>query len=167
MTEFSFHPVKPITTGKGGVIVTNDEKLYERLSLFRTHGITRDRALMSNYERSWCSEQIDLGYNYGITKLQCALGSSKISKLDCLVKRKREIVKTYNIAFKELNQYVETPFEAEYSNSGWHIYILKFKLEEFKASRKEVFQALQCENIGVNVHYLPLYFTPVLSTIRI
>lgn len=160
MTEFSFHPVKPITTGEGGVIVTNDEKLYERLNLFRTHGITRNRDLMNNYEGSWCNEQIDLGYNYRITDLQCALGSSQISKLDYFVKRRREIVKMYNTAFEELNQYVDTPFEAEYSNSGWHIYILKFKLEEFKGSRAEIFQALQGENIGVNVHYLPVYLHP-------
>lgn len=115
---------------------------------------------MNNYEGSWCNEQIDLGYNYRITDLQCALGSSQISKLDYFVKRRREIVKTYNTAFKELNQYVDTPFEAEYSNSGWHIYILKFKLEKFKVSRAEIFQALQGENIGVNVYYLPVYLYP-------
>lgn len=81
MTEFSFHPVKSINTGEGGIIVINDEKLYERLNLIRTHGITRNRDLMNNYEGTWCNEQIDLGYNYRITDLQCALGNNKISYL--------------------------------------------------------------------------------------
>lgn len=160
MTEFSFHPVKPITTGEGGVVVTNDEKFYDRLNLFRTHGITRNKALMSNYEGPWCNEQIDLGYNYRITDLQCALGSSQMEKLDYFVKRRREIVQMYNNAFKELDQFVTIPYEAEYSNSGHHIYILKFNLDKFKVERKEIFEALQSENIGVNVHYLPVYLHP-------
>lgn len=160
MTEFSFHPVKPITAGEGGVVVTNDEAFYERLSLFRTHGITRNRKLMSNYEGPWCNEQIDLGYNYRITDLQCALGSSQISKLDYFIKRRREIVERYNSAFAELSEYITTPFEADYSKSGYHIYILKFNLNRFKVGRKEIFEALQGENIGVNVHYLPVYLHP-------
>lgn len=160
MTEFSFHPVKPATTGEGGMVVTNDEKLYERLSLFRTHGITRDKELMNNYEGSWCNEQIDLGYNYRITDLQCALGSSQMDKLDYFVMRRREIVKKYNDAFKEFGQYVTIPYEAEYSKSGYHIYILKFNLYKFRVGRKEIFEALQKENIGVNVHYLPVYLHP-------
>lgn len=160
MTEFSFHPVKPITTAEGGMIVTNDEKLYERLSLFRTHGITRDKALMSHEEGPWYYEQIDLGYNYRITDIQCALGSSQMGKLDSFIKRRREIVQTYNKAFKELNDYITVPYEAEYSNSGWHIYIVKFNLDKFKVGRKEIFEALQAENIGVNVHYIPVYLHP-------
>ncbi|WP_010237138.1 UDP-4-amino-4,6-dideoxy-N-acetyl-beta-L-altrosamine transaminase [Clostridium arbusti] len=160
MAEFSFHPVKPITTAEGGMIITNDEKLYERLSLFRTHGITRNKALMSHEEGPWYYEQIDLGYNYRITDIQCALGSSQMNKLDSFVKRRREIVQIYNEDFKELSDYITTPYEAEYSNSGWHIYIVKFNLDKFKVGRKEIFEALQAENIGVNVHYIPVYFHP-------
>jgi len=91
MTEFSFHPVKPITTGEGGLVVTNNEKLYNRMMLFRTHGITRDVSLMEKNDGPWYYEQIDLGYNYRITDIQCALGSSQIKKLDKFVARRREI----------------------------------------------------------------------------
>ncbi|GLC32341.1 UDP-4-amino-4,6-dideoxy-N-acetyl-beta-L-altrosamine transaminase [Clostridium omnivorum] len=160
MTEFSFHPVKPITTAEGGMIVTNDEKLYQRLELFRTHGITRDKGLISHNEGPWYYEQIDLGYNYRITDVQCALGSSQMDKIDGFIKRRREIVGKYNIAFKELNDFITTPYEAEFSNSGWHIYVIKLNLDKLKVSRKEIFEALQAENIGVNVHYLPVYLHP-------
>lgn len=160
MTEFSFHPVKPITTAEGGMIVTNDEKLYQRLELFRTHGITRDKGLMSRNEGPWYYEQIDLGFNYRITDVQCALGSSQMDKIDGFIKRRREIVGKYNIAFKELSDYITTPYEAEFSNSGWHIYVIKLNLDKLKVSRKEIFEALQAENIGVNVHYLPVYLHP-------
>lgn len=160
MTEFSFHPVKPITTAEGGMVVTDDEKLYKRLSLFRTHGITRDKELLSHNEGPWYYEQIDLGYNYRITDVQCALGSSQMNKLDSFLKRRREIVKKYNDSFKELSAYLSTPYEAEYSNSGWHIYVIKLNLDNLKVSRKEIFEALQAENIGVNVHYVPVYLHP-------
>lgn len=160
MTEFSFHPVKPITTAEGGMVVTDDEKLYKRLSLFRTHGITRDKELLSHNEGPWYYEQIDLGYNYRITDVQCALGSSQMNKLDSFLRRRREIVKKYNDSFKELNEYLSTPYEAEYSNSGWHIYVIKLNLDNLKVSRKEIFEALQAENIGVNVHYVPVYLHP-------
>lgn len=160
MTEFSFHPVKPITTAEGGMIVTDDEKLYERLNLFRTHGITRDSKLLSHNEGPWYYEQVALGYNYRITDVQCALGSSQMNKLDSFIGRRREIVKKYNEAFGEISQYVTTPYEAEYSNSGWHIYIIKLNLENLKAGRREIFDALKAENIGVNVHYLPVYLHP-------
>ena len=160
MTEFSFHPVKPITTAEGGMIVTDDEELYNKLCLFRTHGITREQSLMNNYEGPWYYEQIDLGYNYRITDLQCALGSSQVQKLDGFINRRREIVQIYNNAFASLNKYLTTPYEAEYSNSGWHIYIIRLKLENLKVGRKEIFEALQAENIGVNVHYMPVYLHP-------
>lgn len=159
MTEFSFHPVKPITTGEGGIVVTNDEDLYNRLSLFRTHGITKDRNRMINNEGPWYYEQIDLGYNYRITDLQCALGISQMSKIDKFLKRRRQIVKIYNEAFKDLKEII-TPYEEDFSNSGWHIYVIRLKLDDLKVGRKEIFEALQKENIGVNVHYLPVYLHP-------
>lgn len=159
MTEFSFHPVKPITTGEGGMVVTNDEDLYNRLSLFRTHGITKDKNLMMNDEGPWYYEQIDLGYNYRITDIQCALGISQMDKIDKFLKRRRQIVKIYNEAFKDLKEII-TPYEEDFSNSGWHIYVIRLKLDTFKVGRKEIFEALQKENIGVNVHYLPVYLHP-------
>ncbi|WBW95445.1 UDP-4-amino-4,6-dideoxy-N-acetyl-beta-L-altrosamine transaminase [Oceanirhabdus sp. W0125-5] len=159
MTEFSFHPVKPITTGEGGVIVTDSQELFEKLTLFRTHGITRDERFLNNNEGPWYYEQIDLGYNYRITDIQCALGLSQMRKLDDFISRRREIVRRYNEAFKKIKG-ISIPFEEEFSNSGWHIYVIKLKLEELKCSRKEIFEALMAENIGVNVHYIPVYYHP-------
>lgn len=160
VTEFSFHPVKPVTTAEGGVVTTDDETFYKKLKLFRTHGITRNEELMTHNEGHWYYEQIALGYNYRITDIQCALGSSQMNRLDSFIKRRREIVRTYNKAFNELSEYITTPYEADYSNSGWHIYIIKLNLDRLKVGRKEIFDALQAENIGVNVHYLPVYLHP-------
>lgn len=160
MTAFSFHPVKPITTAEGGMVVTNNKKLYERLKLFRTHGITRDEKAMTKNEGPWYYEQVDLGYNYRITDLQCALGISQMSKIDAFINRRREIVNQYNTAFKDLSEFIDTPYEAEYSNSGWHLYIIKLKLDKLNITRKEIFEALKAENIGVNVHYIPVYLHP-------
>lgn len=159
MTEFSFHPVKPITTGEGGVVVTNSKKLYEKMILFRSHGITRNSDLMIENQGPWYYEQIDLGYNYRLTDIQSALGLSQIKKLDDFILKRREIVNKYNEAFKELEEIV-TPFENEYSKSGHHIYVLLLNLDKLKCGRKEIFEALQAENIGVNVHYLPVYLHP-------
>ena len=159
MTEFSFHPVKPITTGEGGVVVTNSKKLYEKMILFRSHGITRNSDLMIENQGPWYYEQIDLGYNYRLTDIQSALGLSQIKKLDDFILKRREIVNKYNEAFKDLKEIV-TPFENEYSKSGHHIYVLLLNLDKLKCGRKEIFEALQAENIGVNVHYLPVYLHP-------
>ena len=147
---------KIVTTAEGGIIVTNDEKLYEKMMLFRSHGITRNKDLMSEYHGPWYYEQVDLGYNYRITDLQCALGISQMDKLDSFVARRREIVSKYNEAFSELEE-INIPFEEEFSNSGWHIYVITLNLDKLTVGRKEVFEALQKENIGVNVHYLPVY----------
>lgn len=164
MTEFSFHPVKPITTAEGGIIVTNDKNLYEKMLLFRTHGITRNEKFMNDNQGPWYYEQIDLGYNYRITDMQCALGISQMDKIDSFVKRRRDIVKKYNEAFGNLKEVI-IPYEAEYSNSGWHIYVIALNLNELTVGRKEVFEALQKENIGVNVHYLPVYMHPYYKSI--
>ncbi|MCY6353993.1 UDP-4-amino-4,6-dideoxy-N-acetyl-beta-L-altrosamine transaminase [Clostridium sp. ZS2-4] len=159
MTEFSFHPVKPVTSGEGGMIVTDHEELYKKMLLFRTHGITRNEELLTHNEGLWYYEQVDLGYNYRITDIQCALGCSQMNKLDKFINKRREIVNMYNEAFKDMDEVI-TPFEACYSNSGWHLYVIKLNLEKFTCTRKEVFEALQAENIGVNVHYLPVYMHP-------
>ena len=159
MTMFSFHPVKPITTAEGGIIVTNDENLYNKMLLFRSHGITRDSKSMNENHGPWYYEQVDLGYNYRITDMQCALGISQMDKIDDFVNRRREIVDKYNEAFKDIEEIV-TPFEAEFSNSGWHIYVIALNLDKLTVGRKEVFEALVKENIGVNVHYLPVYLHP-------
>lgn len=159
MTVFSFHPVKPITTGEGGMVVTNDEALYKKMLLFRSHGISREQEKLTHHEGPWYYEQLDLGYNYRITDIQCALGISQMNKIDGFIKRRREIVKRYNEAFKEISE-ITIPYEEEYSNSGWHLYVIKFDLESFNCTRRNIFEALQGENIGVNVHYIPVYKHP-------
>lgn len=159
MVEFSFHPVKPITTAEGGIVTTNSEDLYKKMMIFRTHGITRDQELLNENHGPWYYEQQHLGYNYRLTDVQSALGTSQMSKIDDFITRRREIVRQYNEAFKDLKEIV-TPFEAVFSNSGWHIYVIKVKPELLTVTRKEIFEALQAENIGVNVHYLPVYLHP-------
>lgn len=164
MTEFSFHPVKPITTGEGGIVVTNDEEFYKRMILFRTHGITRNYNLMTEIQGPWYYEQVDLGYNYRITDIQCALGTSQMNRIDEFLEKRRDIVKKYNSAFSQMSE-ITIPFEADFSNSGHHIYVIKLNTEKLKCSRKEIFEALQAENIGVNVHYLPVYLHPYYKSL--
>ncbi len=159
MTEFSFHPVKPITTGEGGMVVTDNKELYNKMMLFRTHGITRDESMMEKNDGPWYYEQIDLGYNYRITDMQCALGTSQMDKIDKFLARRREIASMYNDEFKSIEQVV-TPYEAEFSNSGHHIYVVRLELDKLTCTRKEIFEALKAENIGVNVHYYPVYLFP-------
>lgn len=160
MTEFSFHPVKTITTGEGGVITTNSKKLYDKLVLFRTHGINREKEFLLNKEEGpWYYEQIDLGYNYRITDIQCALGISQLKKLDKFIERRKELVKMYNKELSKIDGIIIQK-EEDFSDTARHLYIIKIDLEKFKAGRKEIFEALQGENIGVNVHYLPIYLQP-------
>lgn len=159
MVEFSFHPVKPITTAEGGIVTTNSDELYNKMLMFRTHGITRDVNFLDENHGPWYYEQHYLGYNYRLTDLQSALGTSQMDKLEGFIDRRRSIAKKYNEAFKNLDG-IKIPFEADYSNSGWHIYVIKIDTEVLNVSRKEIFEALQAENIGVNVHYLPVYLHP-------
>lgn len=160
MTEFSFHPVKHITTGEGGMITTNNEECYDKLKLFRTHGITRDKKLLLNKDEGpWYYEQLGLGYNYRITDIQCGLGISQLSKLDKFLKRRREIAEKYNEYLDDIDGII-VPEQAEFAKSSWHIYVIQLELEKFKVGRKEIFEALQAENIGVNVHYIPVYYHP-------
>lgn len=155
MTTFSFHPVKPITTGEGGMIMTDNEELYKRLVLFRSHGITRDESMMTRNEGPWFYQQLDLGYNYRITDIQCALGCSQMRKLDKFLKRRRELAERYNNAFIECDNIV-TPYQLSDTQSGWHLYIVQVKNHD----RKQVFETLRDKGIGVNVHYIPVYMHP-------
>ncbi len=155
MTTFSFHPVKHITTGEGGMITTNDRKLYERLKLFRSHGITRETDLMAGNEGGWYYEQLDLGYNYRITDIQCALGISQMKKLDQFVARRRRLVQRYNEAFRDIREII-CPFQREGCNNSWHLYVIQVP----KGRRKAVYDKLQEAGIHVNVHYIPVYKHP-------
>lgn len=155
MTEFSFHPVKHITCGEGGIVTTNNEKLYEKLKLYRTHGITRNTAEMSRQDGPWYYEQIDLGFNYRITDFQAALGISQLSRVDLFLKRRREIAARYDEAFKNVPG-ITIPFQMEGKRSAYHLYVIRVD----KKIRRELFEYLRACNIGVNVHYIPVYTFP-------
>lgn len=159
MTTFSFHPVKHITTGEGGMVTTNDPDLYQKLLLFRSHGITRDRELMGRDEGPWYYEMQELGYNYRMTDIQAALGLSQLDKCRRFVELRREYVARYNEAFKNMYE-LKTPQEEADSFSAWHLYVIRLQTDRLSAGRKEIFTALQAENIGVNVHYIPVYLLP-------
>ena len=160
MTEFSFHPVKTCTAGEGGAVTTNDDELYKRLILFRTHGITRVQDWMNKpSEGGWYYQQIDLGYNYRMTDIQAALLSSQLDKLDMFGKRRKELVKKYDEAFAEIPE-ITVQKEIPQSDTVRHLYIIQLKLEKLNCSRKQAFEALQAEGIGVNVHYITVYSFP-------
>ncbi|MGI2296565.1 UDP-4-amino-4,6-dideoxy-N-acetyl-beta-L-altrosamine transaminase [Paenibacillus sp. GXUN7292] len=159
MTMFSFHPVKHITTGEGGVIVTNNSEYYQKLLLFRSHGITRDPHQISNNEGPWYYEMQELGYNYRMTDIQAVLGLSQLSKLDSFVARRREIAQQYTEVFQQYTGLV-IPYQSLESNSSWHLYVLRFEPEYFTVDRRTIFEQLRQMNIGVNVHYIPVYQQP-------
>ena len=159
MVMFSFHPVKPITTGEGGIITTNNIEFYKKMKLFRSHGITRDKNEIINYEGDWYYEQQELGYNYRLTDIQCALGISQFHKIDMFIDRRRVIANKYIEKFKNLDSII-LPFQANFSNSGWHLFVIRINTNKINGTRKEIFDALHAENIGVNVHYLPVYLHP-------
>lgn len=155
MTTFSFHPVKPITTGEGGMIVTDNEDFYKKMILFRSHGITRDDSMMTRNDGPWFYQQFDLGYNYRITDIQCALGCSQMKKLDRFLARRKEIVAHYNEAFADCDNII-TPYQLSDTESGWHLYIVQVK----NCDRRQVFEKMREKGIGVNVHYIPVYMHP-------
>lgn len=159
LTTFSFHPVKTITCGEGGAILTNDAKLYNKLMLFRSHGITRDEKLLTHIPFNGYNEQIELGYNYRMTDFQAALGISQLKKIDLFSKRRKEIVNRYNEAFSEIEE-LTIQKEIKESNTTRHLYIIRINSEKLAANRNEIYKALNAENIGLQVHYIPVYFHP-------
>lgn len=160
LTVFSFHPVKHITTGEGGMVTTNSEEIYRWLLLFRNHGIVRERELLVEDQGPWYYEVQDLGYNYRLTDIQAALGLSQLKKLERFLARRRQIAARYNEAFAALPE-VDIPYQAPYTGSAWHLYVLALRPDRLRKSRREIFEALHAENIGVNVHYLPVYRHPL------
>ena len=160
MTTFSFHPVKTVTAGEGGAVVTNDPGLYEKLSLFRAHGITRNPALMEKEpDGPWYYEQVALGYNYRMTDIQAALLISQLDKLDRFVKRRKEIVARYDEAFARIPQLIVQE-EIPESDTARHLYIIRLRPERLSIDRKGFFEALDAENVRCNVHYIPVYYFP-------
>lgn len=159
MTEFSFHPVKHVTTGEGGAVTTNSEELYQKLLLFRTHGITRNPELLTQNDGGWYYQQLELGYNYRITDIQCALGISQLKKLDRSLARRREIARKYDEAFGKVPG-LTVPYQAPEGLNSYHLYILQFN----SVDRKEAYNRLQEAGIHVNVHYIPTYTFPYYRT---
>lgn len=160
MTTLSFHPVKTVTCGEGGAVLTNSEEYYQKLLLYRSHGITRDETQMEHEpDGSWYYEQIALGYNYRMTDMQAALLISQLDKLPAFSKRRKEIVKAYNEAFSKLPQLVVQK-EIPESDTTRHLYILRLNPDRLTIGRKEFFDALAAENVCCNVHYIPTYYFP-------
>lgn len=157
MAVLSFHPVKHITTGEGGAILTNNKVFYERIIALRTHGITKER-LINPSHGGWYYEMQELGYNYRITDIQCALGISQMKKLGKFVKRRREIAASYNKRLRNITGYI-LPVQKEYACSSWHLYPLQLK-ENVVSAKKKIFSNLKKSGIGVQVHYIPVYMHP-------
>jgi len=158
MTVFSTHPVKNITTGEGGIVTTNDEKLAGKLRRFRSHGISTD-ARQRSQQGTWFYEMNELGFNYRLPDILCALGKSQLKKLDMFIGRRREIAGRYDESFKEIPE-VEPLRRLKDRESAWHLYVVRFDLERLRVGRGEIFDALRAEGIGVNVHYIPVYLHP-------
>jgi len=160
ITTFSFHPVKTITGGEGGAVLTNDDDLAKKIELYRSHGITRDTSLMEREsEGGWYYEQVGLGMNYRMTDIQAALILSQLDKLEMFSKRRKEIVDRYNKAFNEIPGVIVQQ-EIPESDTTRHLYILRLDLDKLSVGRREFFDAMAAENICCNVHYIPVYRHP-------
>jgi UDP-4-amino-4,6-dideoxy-N-acetyl-beta-L-altrosamine transaminase len=159
MAVLSFHPVKIITTGEGGMILTNRLDLYEKLLRLRSHGITREpQQMQGEIPGAWYYQQIDLGYNYRLTDLQAALGVSQMARLDAFVARRHQLVARYHHGFADLPLIL--PYEAAEAFSAYHLYVIQLKLNEISKTRTQVFNQLRAANILVNVHYIPVHTQP-------
>jgi perosamine synthetase len=163
MTVFSFHPVKTIATAEGGAITTNNKEFYQTLLLLRNHGITKDESRFVNPSEApygpWYYEMQALGFNYRLTDMQAALGFSQLKKIGQFVARRREIVRRYNLAFKEIS-FLTIPYEREEVFSAFHLYVLKIDFEAIKKTRTRVMHELREKGVGTQVHYIPVHLQP-------
>ncbi len=159
ITVFSFHPVKIVTTAEGGMAMTNDDNLAQRMGLFRSHGITRDPALMPKpSEGAWYYQQIELGYNYRLTDLQAALGISQMQRLDEIVAQRHLLADRYDKALADMP--LTLPQRGKTAYSGLHLYPVRLQLDKINVSHREVFERLRASGIGVNLHYIPVHTQP-------
>lgn len=162
ITVFSFHPVKIVTTAEGGVAVTNNLQLAERMQRLRSHGITRDPELMTKApDGAWYYQQIELGFNYRMTEMQAALGLSQMQRLSLFVERRRGLAKRYNELLSDLP--VTLPQQLADSASSWHLYIVRFHLEKIEKTHSQIFDECRAAGIGVNLHYIPIHLQPYYS----
>lgn len=159
ITVFSFHPVKIITTGEGGMALTNDEELARRMATLRTHGITRDEShMVRESDGPWYYEQLELGYNYRITDIQAALGLSQLEKLAEFVDRRNLLACRYNELLADLP--LQLPFVTPENRSAFHLYVVRLRLDQIRKTHKQVFESLREKGIGVNLHYMPVHLQP-------
>ncbi len=160
MTTLSFHPVKTVTSGEGGAVLTNSKEYYDKLVLYRAHGITRDEKYMEREpDGPWYYEQIELGMNYRLTDIQAALLSSQLDKIEKFRARRKEIVARYDKAFSKIPE-ITVQQEIPESDTTRHLYILRIRPERLTIDRKQFFEAMNAENICCNVHYIPVYYHP-------
>ncbi|PTQ69970.1 UDP-4-amino-4,6-dideoxy-N-acetyl-beta-L-altrosamine transaminase [Pseudomonas sp. GV071] len=159
ITVFSFHPVKIITTGEGGLLTTQDDQLAERLRRLRSHGITRDPALMTQAsDGPWYYQQLELGYNYRITDIQAALGLSQLTRLHAFVTRRRALAARYAELLADLP--LTLPSAQQDAESAWHLYPVRVQLDALHSDQAQIFSALRAAGIGVNLHYIPVHLQP-------
>ena len=158
LSVFSFHPVKHITTGEGGMITTDNEEYAKRMRIFRNHGITYDHR-QRDAQGTWFYEMVDLGYNYRITDFQCALGMSQLQKLPRWLERRQEIARQYDEAFAGIKGITPLTVKSDVRHA-YHLYVVRIKPDETGIGRREFFQALRSRGIGVNVHYIPVHLHP-------
>ena len=160
ITVFSFHPVKVVTTGEGGMCVTNDTALAERMMRYRTHGITSTPDLMypRPAEEIWNYQQIDLGYNYRMTDMEAALGVSQMRRLDEFVAKRHAVARRYDDLLQDLP--VITPWQHPDGYSGMHLYLIRFELEKIRKTQQDVHESMLERGVGVNLHYIPVYRQP-------
>ncbi|MBQ9479794.1 MAG: UDP-4-amino-4,6-dideoxy-N-acetyl-beta-L-altrosamine transaminase [Selenomonadaceae bacterium] len=159
LTVFSFHPVKIITTGEGGMLLTNDAELYEKLRLYRSHGITRDPKLMTHAaDGPWYYQQIDLGFNYRMTDIQAALGCSQMERLDEFVARRRYLAARYDELLKDLP--LRTPYQSADTDSSWHLYVVRMDRDRIGKSKAQIFDEMRARGVTLNLHYIPVHTQP-------
>lgn len=161
MTCFSFHPVKTVTAGEGGAILTNDDELYKKLVLAHAHGITHDESMMEDapHEGIWYYEEISLGYNYRMTDFQAAMLISQMKKIDSFVERRKEIVRRYDEAFANVPGIIVQK-NIPQSDTSRHLYVIRLDLDKLTCTRREFFDAMSAENVQCQIHYVPVYWFP-------
>ena len=159
MAVFSFHPVKIITTGEGGMVLTNHRELYEKLMLYRSHGITRDPAKMSHIsDGSWYYQQIALGCNYRMTDIQAALGASQMMRLDAFVARRRELAARYDALLQDLP--LVTPYVMGGADPSWHIYVVRMAFDQISKTKQQIFDEMKEKGVVLNLQYIPVHRQP-------
>lgn len=159
ITIFSFHPVKIVTSAEGGMAVTNDQNLFDKMNLMRSHGITRDESMMQSQSHGgWYYEQIELGYNYRMTELQAALGVSQMQRLEEFISARHKLARRYDEKLKDFP--VTLPYQLESTYSGLHLYVIRLNLNAIEKTHKQVFDELRAKGIGVNLHYIPVHTQP-------